>query len=48
MNYSNNNIKGFKALENTKYKIGTSCVICLNDSICKINDNVYALPISVI
>ena len=48
MNYSNNNIKGFKALENTKYKIGTSCVICLNDSIYKINDNVYALPISVI
>lgn len=48
MNFNNKNIKGFKALENTKYTIDTSCVICLNDSVYKINDNVYALPISVI
>ena len=48
MNFNNNSIKGFKALENTKYTIDTSCVICLNDSVYKINDNVYALPISVI
>ena len=48
MNFNNNSIKGFKALENTKYTIDTSCVICLNESVYKINDNVYALPISVI
>lgn len=48
MNFNNNSVKGFKALDNTQYTIDTSCVICLNDSIYKINDNVYALPISVI
>ena len=48
MNFNNNSIKGFKALENTKYTIDTSCVICLTESVYKINDNVYALPISVI
>ena len=48
MNFNNSSVKGFKALENSKYKISKSCVICLNNSIYKINDNVYALPISVI
>ena len=48
MNFTNNNIKSFKALEKTNYKIAKSCIICLNESIYKINDNIYALPISVI
>ena len=48
MNFNNNSVKGFKALDNTQYTIDTSCVICLNESVYKINDNVYALPVSVI
>lgn len=48
MNFNNNSIKGFKALNDSNYIIDTSCVICLNESIYKINDNVYALPITVI
>ena len=48
MNFNNNSVKGFKALGNTKYTIDTSCVICLNESVYKINDNIYVLPISVI
>ncbi len=48
MNFNNNSVKGFKALENTKYIIDKSCVICLNESVYKINDNVYALPVSAI
>lgn len=48
MNFNNNSVKGFKALDNTQYTIDTSSVICLNESVYKINDNVYALPVSVI
>ncbi|MDE5540055.1 MAG: DUF4143 domain-containing protein, partial [Bacilli bacterium] len=48
MNFNNSSIKGFKALDDSKYRISTSCIICLNDAVYKINDNVYALPISVI
>lgn len=48
MNFNNSSIKGFKALEGSKYKINKSCIICLSSDIYKINDNVYALPISVI
>lgn len=48
MNFNNSSIKGFKALEGSKYKINKSCIICLSTDIYKINDNVYALPISVI
>ncbi len=48
MNFNNNSVKGFKALDNTKYMIDSLCVICLTDSVYKINDKVYALPISVI
>lgn len=48
MNFNNSSIKGFKALEASRYKINKSCVICLNNDIYKINDFVYALPISVI
>lgn len=48
MNFNNSTIKGFNALNDSKYRISTSCVICLNDTVYKINDNVYALPISVI
>ena len=45
---NNNSIKGFKALENSKYMIDKSCVICLNESVYKINEDVYVLPVSVI
>lgn len=48
MNFNNSDIKGFKVLENSKYTIDKSCIICLNESIYKINDNVYVIPISVI
>ena len=48
MNFNNSAIKGFKALENSKYMIDKSCVICLNESVYKINEDVYVLPVSVI
>ena len=48
MNFNNSAIKGFKALENSKYMIDKSCVICLTESVYKINEDVYVLPVSVI
>ena len=48
MNFNTGSIKAFKELDCSQYMIDTSCIICLNDSVYKIKDNVYALPISAI
>lgn len=46
MKFSKNDIKAFKQFEQSKYAIGESAVICLTESIYKIDENVYALPIT--
>lgn len=46
MKFSKNDIKTFKQFEQSKYAIGESAVICLTESIYKIDENVYALPIT--
>lgn len=48
MNFSKNDVKAFENFKKSKYKIGKSAIICLTDSIYKIDDNVFVLPISII
>ncbi len=48
MNFSKNDVKAFKKFAKSKYKIGDSAIICLIDSIYKIDENVYVLPITAI
>ncbi len=48
MNFSKNDVKAFKKFAKSKYKIGESAIICLIDSIYKIDENVYVLPITAI
>lgn len=44
--YDKSDIKAFKCLNKTKYVISQNAIICNSDKSYKIDDNVYALPIS--
>ena len=44
--FNNSHVKGFKQLDNTVYKKGMNFIICSTDSIYKINDDTYAIPIA--
>ena len=44
--FNSSNVKSFKQLNKTKYEIGTACIICNTDTIYKVDDNVYAIPIT--
>ena len=46
VNYSKNDIKGFKMLKESNYEKGMSFIICSTSSIYKIDDNVYSIPIN--
>ncbi len=48
MKFSKNDVRAFNKFEKSKYKIGESAVICLTESVYKIDDNVYVLPITTI
>ena len=48
VSFNENDIKAFKQLNDTNYKIGLSCIICNTDAIYTIDDNVYAIPITAI
>ena len=48
MKFSKGDIKAFNKFDKSKYKIGESAVICLTQSVYKIDDNAYVLPISTI
>lgn len=39
-------VKGFKQLENTKYELGFKAIICNTDTVYKLEDDVYVLPIA--
>ncbi len=44
--YGPSDVKAFSRLENSEYKIGPSCIMCLTDGAYPIRIGVYALPIS--
>ncbi len=48
VSFNKNDIKAFKQLNDTDYKIGLSCIICNTDAIYTIDDNIYAIPITAI
>ncbi len=39
-------VKGFRQVEGTSLKLGTSLLFCLTDAIYPIKDGVYAAPIA--
>lgn len=48
MKFSKSDVRAFKKIEKSKYAIGASAIICLTESVYKIDENVYALPITTI
>ncbi|MBE6132585.1 MAG: ATP-binding protein [Erysipelotrichaceae bacterium] len=48
MKFSKSDVRAFNKFEKSKYAIGESAVICLTESVYKIDENVYALPITTI
>ena len=44
--FTKSDIKAFKQLHSSSYQVGTSFVICNTSSVYKIDENVYAIPIS--
>lgn len=48
MTFNINDVKTFKLLEKSNYRIANSCLITLNDSIYKIKDQIYMIPIGAI
>ncbi len=48
VSFSSKDVRGFKKLEESNYKIGTSYIICNTPTIYKVKENVYALPITVL
>lgn len=39
-------VKGFKQLEDTKYELGFKAIICNTDTVYKLEEDVYVLPIA--
>ena len=48
MKFSKSDVRAFNKFKKSKYAIGESAVICLTESVYKIDENVYALPITTI
>ena len=48
MKFSKSDVRAFNKFAKSKYAIGESAVICLTESVYKIDENVYALPIATI
>ena len=48
ISFNKSDIKSFRQLDDTKYKKGSSCIICNTDSIYTIDEDVFALPITII
>lgn len=46
--FTKSDIKAFKQLRSSSYQVGTSFVICNTSSVYKIDENVYAIPLSAI
>ena len=46
--YGPSDVKAFRRLENSDYKIGPSCIICMTEKPYPVKDGVYAFPITVV
>lgn len=46
--FSKEDIKGFRQLKESNYEIGLSFIVCNTTSIYKIDENVYAIPLTAI
>ncbi len=46
MRFNLSDVKAFKCLNNTKYIIGTSCIICNSDTVYLLDENIFVLPLS--
>lgn len=46
MNPGRSDVSAFSQLEDSAYELGTGYLICLVESLCKIKDEIFALPIS--
>lgn len=46
VSYSSSDVKSFKQLDKSDYKLGVSCIICNTDKIYSIEKDIVALPIS--
>ena len=44
--YNLSDVKGFKVLDNTNYKLGPSAIICNTDSIYPLGKDKYVLPLA--
>lgn len=44
--FNHSHVKAFSQLSKTKYKIGTSVIVCNTETIYPIEDNIYVIPIS--
>ncbi len=48
MKFNKNDVKAFYRFDKSKYKIGECAIICLTDSIYKIDEHFYVFPITII
>jgi predicted AAA+ superfamily ATPase len=48
MTFGPSDVKAFRRLENSDYKIGESCIICMTEKPYPVKEGVYALPITAI
>jgi len=46
--YGPSDVKAFRRLDNSDYKVGPSCIICLTEKPYPVKDGIYAFPITVI
>lgn len=46
MRFNLSDVKAFKCLNNTKYIIGTSGIICNSDTVYPLDDDIYVFPLS--
>lgn len=46
VSFSKNNVKSFKLLSDSNYEKGISCIICNTPVLYKIDENIYAFPIT--
>lgn len=46
MRFNLSDVKAFKCLENTKYIIATSGIICNSNTVYPLDDDIYVFPLS--
>ncbi len=39
-------VSSFKCVENTKYVLGTSIILCNTDAVCPLEKDIYAFPLA--